>query len=100
MTLFINLKRIGYICLGICLFILIPAYFFAIIEQWSYLGKFSFCSYSLLIGPFSDAIYFSIISLTKVGFGDYVPRTHPPDRYADYIHDNHKCLKGSIATLK
>ena len=54
----------------------------------------------LLIGQsnYSDAIYFSIISLTKVGFGDYVPRTHPPDRYADYIHDNHKCLKGSIAT--
>lgn len=47
---------------------------------------------------FSDAIYFSIISLTKVGFGDYVPRTHPPDRYADYIHDNHKCLKGSTVT--
>ena len=37
-------NRIGYICLGICLFILVPAYFFAIIEQWSYLGMFSFCN--------------------------------------------------------
>ena len=55
---------------GITVFILIPAYVFSIIEEWSYL----------------DAIYFSVISLTKVGFGDYVPRTHPPDSYATYRH--------------
>ena len=75
---------------GITVFILIPAYVFSIIEEWSYL----------------DAIYFSVISLTKVGFGDYVPRTHPPDSYATYRHtesvefETFANLKHKSSTLK
>ena len=65
---------------GITVFILIPAYVFSIIEEWSYL----------------DAMYFSVISLTKVGFGDYVPRTHPPDSYATYRHTPNDCLKALV----
>ena len=61
-----------------------PAYIFSIIEEWSYL----------------DAIYFSVISLTKVGFGDYVPRTHPPDIYAKYTHKPNDCLKVVNSSLR
>ena len=36
---------------------MIPAYLFSIIEGWSYL----------------DAWYFTVVSLTTIGFGDYAP---------------------------
>jgi hypothetical protein len=44
--------------MGSVFILLIPAYLFTIIEGWSYL----------------DAFYFTVISLTTVGFGDYAPR--------------------------
>ena len=47
-------------------FLLLPSYVFKYVEEWSIL----------------DAFYFCIISLTKIGFGDFVPKTSPPDKYA------------------
>ena len=49
---------VGYIIIGSALFLLIPAYLFTIIEGWTYL----------------DSFYFTVISLTTVGFGDFAPR--------------------------
>ena len=46
-----------YILLGTALLSLIPAYLFSIIEGWSYL----------------DSWYFTVVSLTTIGFGDYAP---------------------------
>ena len=46
-----------YLCLGVMLLFLLPAYGFSFLEGWS----------------FSDAVYFTVISLTTVGFGDYSP---------------------------
>ena len=31
-----------------------------------------------------DAFYFTLVSLSTVGFGDLVPREHPPDAYGIY----------------
>ena len=31
---------------------------------------------------FITALYFSVTSLAKIGFGDYVPRAHPPEIWA------------------
>ena len=31
--------------------------------------------------PLLDAFYFTLVSLSTVGFGDLVPREHPPDAY-------------------
>ena len=49
--------KLRYILLGTGLLSLIPAYLFSIIEGWSYL----------------DAWYFTVVSLTTIGFGDYAP---------------------------
>ena len=49
--------ELRYILLGTGLLSLIPAYLFSIIEGWSYL----------------DAWYFTVVSLTTIGFGDYAP---------------------------
>ena len=38
---------------------------------------------SLIEGwSFLDSCYFAVISLAKVGFGDYVPHTQPPESFA------------------
>jgi hypothetical protein len=47
---------IFYLIPGLLVFIIAPAGFFVMIENWSYL----------------DAIYFCFVTLTTIGFGDYV----------------------------
>ena len=50
--------RFGYFFYGCIVFVFLPSYLFKLAEHgWTYL----------------DAVYFSVISLTKIGFGDYVP---------------------------
>ena len=48
----------GYIIIGSVLILFIPAYLFTLIEGWTYL----------------DAFYFTVITLTTVGIGDFAPR--------------------------
>ena len=48
---------ISSIVIGVCLFILFPAIIFNVIEEWGYF----------------DSVYFSFVTLTTVGFGDFVP---------------------------
>ena len=46
-----------YVVLGSILFTIIPAVLFSLVEGWAFL----------------DSWYFTIISLTTIGFGDYAP---------------------------
>ena len=49
---------VGYVSVGSALFLFIPALCFTVVEGWTYM----------------DAIYFSIMSLTTIGIGDFAPR--------------------------
>ena len=69
--------RFYYFFYGCILFVFLPSLLFTQAENnWSYL----------------DAVYFSVISLTKIGFGDFVPSTTPPDVYADSLLNATRCL--------
>ena len=48
---------ISFTLVGLCLFIFFPAIIFYAIEPWSYF----------------ESVYFGFVSLTTVGFGDFVP---------------------------
>ena len=54
-----------YILGGTFCLIIVPSLVFTFMEEWSLL----------------DAVYFSLISLTTVGFGDFVPRNSPPNHF-------------------
>ena len=71
-----ELVQVAYFIFGCGIFLVIPAYVFHLVEDWSYI----------------DAVYFAIVSLTKIGFGDFVPNTQPPDKYAQVKQDKQKCL--------
>lgn len=48
---------VSSVIIGLCAFIFVPAIIFAVIEPWSYF----------------ESIYFCFVTLTTVGFGDFVP---------------------------
>ena len=35
-----------------------------------------------------DAIYYSFISLSTIGFGDFIPSMEPPNKYAEYVRND------------
>ncbi|CAG5079392.1 Oidioi.mRNA.OKI2018_I69.PAR.g9243.t1.cds [Oikopleura dioica] len=57
---------------GLIFFIAIPSYIFTIMEDWTML----------------DAIYYSFISLSTIGFGDFIPSMEPPNKYAEYVRND------------
>jgi hypothetical protein len=65
-----------YFIFGILIFVLLPPIAFMFVEEWSFI----------------DAFYFSITTISKIGFGDFVPSTSPPDRYGETIFNKKKCL--------
>jgi len=71
-----NVITYGYLLSGTMLMIIIPAKIFQYVEEWSFL----------------DAIYFIIISLTTIGFGDFLPRNDPPDEDAKRVRNETACL--------
>merc|ERR1719245_1375448 len=54
----------------------IPAKIFITVEGW----------------PLLDAIYFILISLTTIGFGDFTPRIDPPPSRAVHVRNETECL--------
>ncbi len=63
---------IFYLIPGLLVFIIAPAGFFVMIENWSYL----------------DAIYFCFVTLTTIGFGDYVAGKWSEARENNTIFDS------------
>ena len=45
---------------------------------------------------FFEAFYFTIITLTTIGIGDFTPSTSPPERHAIRAHNESECLKALI----
>ena len=69
--------RFYYFFYGCIMFVFVPSLLFIQAEEdWTYL----------------DAVYFSVISLTKIGFGDYVPSTTPPNKFANTLLNATSCL--------
>ncbi|CAG5109687.1 Oidioi.mRNA.OKI2018_I69.chr2.g4197.t1.cds [Oikopleura dioica] len=68
--------HLTYIGVGFVALIFIPARIFMKIEGWSAL----------------EAVYFIIVSLTTIGFGDYSPRMDPPKEQAYSKHNETACL--------
>ncbi|KAK0052221.1 potassium channel subfamily K member 4 [Biomphalaria pfeifferi] len=52
-----QLKSIVFLLIGVCIIVFIPSLTFMYTESWSYL----------------QAVYYTIITLTTIGFGDFVP---------------------------
>ena len=50
----------------------------------------------ILDWEFTDSIYYSLISLSTIGFGDYIPSMEPPLRYADYVFNDTACFAALI----
>lgn len=59
---------------GFLLFCLVPALLFRLVEQWS----------------FGDSLYFTIVTLTTIGFGDFVP-----GRYGGAVRENWAVVSNS-----
>ncbi|CBY34429.1 unnamed protein product [Oikopleura dioica] len=62
----VTISRLIYVVGGIFILIIVPVVGFIRIEDWTLV----------------EAIYFSLISLSTIGFGDLVPREEPPQIYA------------------
>ena len=72
-----SVVSLSYILVGFVLTFVLPCVAFIKIEQWTIL----------------DAVYFSIITLTTVGFGDYIPSVAPPEKYASNVRDDTVCFQ-------
>ena len=71
---------------GLILFIAIPSYIFTIME-----GKKTLIDHANRCFPdwtMLDAVYYSFISLSTIGFGDFIPSMEPPDKYATYVRND------------
>ena len=54
--------RLYFVLIGFIIFLVIPTIIFMSVEDWDLL----------------DALYFSLVSLSTIGFGDFTPRETPP----------------------
>ncbi|XP_041354264.1 potassium channel subfamily K member 16-like [Gigantopelta aegis] len=62
------IKSVIYVTLGFSILILLPALVFWIVEDWSY----------------TDSLYYVVVTLTTVGFGDFVPGANEKNFRAVY----------------
>ena len=72
----------GHIFLGSIMIVVLPSFAFTQIEEWDFL----------------DSVYYSLISLTTIGIGDYVPTIVPPAKYAiqSSIRNDTACFEALI----
>ncbi|CAG5105386.1 Oidioi.mRNA.OKI2018_I69.chr1.g2085.t1.cds [Oikopleura dioica] len=71
----VTTSRLIYVLGGISVLVVIPVVGFVRIEEWTLV----------------EAVYFSLISLSTIGFGDLVPREEPPTKYATHINNVTAC---------
>ena len=45
---------------------------------------------------YMDSIYYSFISLSTIGFGDFIPSMEPPLKYATYVFNDTACFEALI----
>ena len=86
-----------YVLLGCLFLILIPAFIFTKVEgtnfDFFYEGSILLRNIFFILGwSYLDAIYYAVISLTTIGFGDLIPRNQPPESQASHIRNESACL--------
>ena len=78
---------VAYIFLGSIMLIIGPSWIFGFMEgSYWVLYRFVISHDICLDWTFLDCIYFAFISLSTIGFGDFVPRNSPPVSFGnDYL---------------
>ena len=88
-----------YTIVGFIFLIVVPSIIFTIMEGTGIFGRTGrkrvyitlFLDWDIV-----DAVYYSFISLSTIGFGDFVPRNDPPTKYADYVRNDTACFEELI----
>ncbi|EMP30665.1 Potassium channel subfamily K member 5, partial [Chelonia mydas] len=62
------LTLLFFLVMGILVFLCLPSFLFQVVEGWSY----------------SEGVYFAFITLSTIGFGDYVVGKQPDRNYPSY----------------
>ncbi|CAG5096242.1 Oidioi.mRNA.OKI2018_I69.XSR.g14531.t1.cds [Oikopleura dioica] len=70
----------SYVIIGSAALVFLPSYGLTLIEGWSYF----------------DSMYYSLITLTTVGIGDFVPSILPPNKFATYVRNDTKCFEALV----
>ena len=65
---------------GFVVFALIPSTIFMFVEDWT----------------FFEAFYYCVITLTTIGFGDFIPSVAPPVEYAINIRNDSACFQAMV----
>ena len=86
-----------YTIVGFIFLIVVPSIIFTIMEGiFGLFGRFRVYMTLFQDWDIVDAVYYSFISLSTIGFGDFVPRNDPPTKYADYVRNDTACFEELI----
>ena len=89
----------AYTVLGFIFLVIVPSVIFMFMEgKLDNMRTFIWDVFAIfyLGWSFLDAIYYSFISLSTIGFGDYVPRNDPPTQYASHVKNDTACFEELI----
>ena len=85
---------IGYTLLGSIVLIIVPSVIFTIMEGRAPVDLMPVVVTLLCLDwDMTDAVYYSFISLSTIGFGDFVPRNDPPTKHATYVRNDTMCFE-------
>ena len=86
---------LAYTVLGFIFLVIVPSIIFTLMEGTSI--EIDIDAKSAIIDwTFLDAVYYSFISLSTIGFGDFVPRNEPPTKYAKHLKNDTACFEELI----
>ena len=86
---------LAYTVIGFIFLVIVPSIIFTLME--GRFLKFGIDTESALTDwTFLDAVYYSFISLSTIGFGDFVPRNEPPTKYAKHLKNDTACFEELI----